>query len=248
MSSDKTPPSSDPYSTIALFYDEIMGLRSDIPLISKLLEKHAPRASSLLELACGKATVLAPLSRSFTRVTGLDISEPMLERARYALPHINFVHGDMRSFELDEKFDVVLCVFDSINHLTSFGDWKAVFECAANHLNSGGLFLFDINTDYRFISYEEDSPFVDYIDKHICIFDVEAERKGRFVLDIQFFEHQEGSQYTRHHASIAERTFEEEKIEKALSRHFDSIKAVDERGKKVRSTSESIYFICRKSS
>ena len=80
------------------------------------------------------------------RLTGLDRSPAMLERARAKVPHARFVQGDMTTFELGERFDAVICVFDTLNHLARFEHWRALFARAAAHLHDGGLFAFDVNT------------------------------------------------------------------------------------------------------
>jgi predicted TPR repeat methyltransferase len=71
-------------------------------------------------------------------VTGLDVSAPMLKVAAAKLPGVPLVEADMTQFELGERFDVVLCVYDSINHLLEFGQWEAVFERVHEHLDRGG--------------------------------------------------------------------------------------------------------------
>jgi trans-aconitate methyltransferase len=60
-------------------------------------------------------------------VTGLDLSPQMLAVAREKVPDVRLVEGDMTAFRLEERFDVVLCVFDSINHLLDYAAWEAVF-------------------------------------------------------------------------------------------------------------------------
>jgi predicted TPR repeat methyltransferase len=65
------------------------------------------------------------------RVKGLDLSEKMREIAAAKVPKARLVHSDMRRFDLGEAFDVVLCVYDSINHLMTFEEWEAVFDRAS---------------------------------------------------------------------------------------------------------------------
>jgi hypothetical protein len=57
----------------------------------------------------------------------------MLEVAAAKLPGVPLVEADMTQFELGERFDVVLCVYDSINHLLEFGQWEAVFDRVHEH-------------------------------------------------------------------------------------------------------------------
>lgn len=87
-----------------------------------------PHASSLLELGCGTGTNLAGLPE-LASLTGLDASPEMLAVARLKVPAATFLEGDMAAFDLGRQFDVVICVFDTLNHLASFDRWTSLFDC-----------------------------------------------------------------------------------------------------------------------
>jgi predicted TPR repeat methyltransferase len=82
-------------------------------------------------------------------VSGLDTSSRMLSIARKKVPRAKLFQQDMVAFHIDDRFDVICCVFDSINHVTCFSDWKKVFAGAREHLSPGGCFIFDINTQRK---------------------------------------------------------------------------------------------------
>ena len=137
------------YAKLDRFYDAAMGDRTETAAcIRRLILQHNPKARTLLELACGTGAILKILAESYD-VAGLDISPQMLALARKKLPHVRFYRKDMVKFELATKFDVIICVFDSINHVLKFTDWQKIFRSAARHLEEGGLFLFDINTEAK---------------------------------------------------------------------------------------------------
>ena len=46
----------------------------------------------------------------------------------------------------DATFDVIVCAYQGINHLLSLAAWERTFDCAREHLNRGGLLVFDITT------------------------------------------------------------------------------------------------------
>src|SRR5438876_4557880 len=134
------------YDVFAPFYDAVQGDRAQhARYLCSLIRKHAPRARTVLELACGTGSILKQLWTHY-EVTGLDLSEEMLEIAAEKVPGVPLFRGDMTSFDLGVRFDVVLCVYDSINHLLRFDEWKAVFARAHKHLDDGGVFISDINT------------------------------------------------------------------------------------------------------
>jgi predicted TPR repeat methyltransferase len=135
------------YDIFAPFYEAVQGDRAEeVTYLGSLIERHHPRATTVLELACGTGSVLEQLEPRY-ELTGVDLSERMLELAAQKLPRARLVQADMAGLDLGETFDVVLCVYDSINHLLSFEQWEAVFDRARDHLNDRGLFVFDINTE-----------------------------------------------------------------------------------------------------
>src|SRR5215470_2408793 len=116
--------------------------------IRNLIVQCKPDAKTLLELACGTGAILQGLAKYYD-VAGLDASSAMLAIARKKLPRIHLVQKNTVTFSLGRKFDVIICVFDSINHVLKFRDWKRIFQRVALHLTPGGLFLFDINTEAK---------------------------------------------------------------------------------------------------
>ena len=110
--------------------------------------QHKPKARTLLELACGTGAILKIPANDYD-VVGLDQSPQMLSIARKKLPRVRFYRRDMVRFDLGKKFDVIICVFDSINHVLKFAEWQKIFRNAARHLEDDGLFLFDINTQAK---------------------------------------------------------------------------------------------------
>ena len=111
-----------------------------------------PAEGEVLDIACGYGRHAIELSQRGFRVTGLDLSLPLLIRAadeaqRRALS-VNFVHADMREMSYDSQFDAAYCV------LTSFGYFDeetnlCVATSICRALKPGGRFLVDtINRDY----------------------------------------------------------------------------------------------------
>ena len=148
------------YDQFARYYDALM----DDPLANagRVLgyrERHLPQADSLLELGCGSGSILAGL-RLLDSLVGLDRSPQMLAIARRKVPEARFVQADMTEFELGERFDIVICVFDTLNHLVSFDAWCRLFERARAHLRDGGLFVFDVNTVGQLRRLGERPPWV----------------------------------------------------------------------------------------
>ena len=234
------------YGVYARFYDATQGDRAEhATYIRSLLKRHHPRAKTVLELACGTGSILKQLQPHYD-VTGVDLSKEMLAVARKKLSGARLVQSDMRTLDLGEQFDVVLCVYDSINHLTQFRDWEVVFRRARDHLNDGGVFLFDINTVHRLASSSGAPPMVQWFGNGdlMVIAIVEAPR-GAVDWEINVFERMRGSTYRLHLDVIREVSFPAERVRAALRKRFTRIWTYDARRVRPSAQSDRLHFVCR---
>ena len=162
------------YGRFARFYDDVMGERRQArTFIQELIHENAPEAKSVLDLACGTGTLIKHLSPKY-EVYGLDASRAMLAVARRKVPEGRFFRQDMASFRLPRKFDIILCIFDSLNHLLTFAAWKKVFGRVHSHLNPRGLFVFDINTVSRLRRLKAETPWIAEFGRNYLILRVEG--------------------------------------------------------------------------
>jgi SAM-dependent methyltransferase len=234
------------YDRLARFYDAIM----DDPepraaRVLDLIDRHRPGPESVLELACGTGSILARLG-GVTHRTGLDRSAAMLAQARAKLPGVELVEGNMASFRLDRRFDVVVCVFDSLNHLLDFGDWESTFASVHDHLTDGGLFVFDVNTIGELCRIGEEQPWVFDFDGNVLIMDVLFGAGGRTSWDLRVFERIGPSSFELHHETIGELGVELPRITGALEGRFDVLEVSDQRGAPATDDSTRAYFACRR--
>ena len=91
-------------------------------------------------MGCGAGGHLEYLSKSFT-AEGLDISEELVEAARKKIPDIRIHRADMVSFQLDRRYDIVLCLFSSIGYVRTIARLNKAIQSMANHLNEGGILI-----------------------------------------------------------------------------------------------------------
>jgi SAM-dependent methyltransferase len=94
--------------------------------------------SSWLDVACGTGKHLEILRRRHV-CTGVDASPEMLRAARRRLSGVRLVRGDMRTFRLGRRFDVVTCLFSAIGHLTTERDVRRTFANLSHHVKPGGV-------------------------------------------------------------------------------------------------------------
>jgi SAM-dependent methyltransferase len=234
------------YAAYARFYDATQGDRAEhATYVRSLLTKHHPRAKTVLELACGTGSILKQLQPKYD-VTGVDLSEEMLAIARKKVPDVRVVRADMRTVDLGERFDAVLCVYDSINHLTQFRDWEAVFRRAREHLNDRGLFLFDINTVQRLAASSGAPPMVQWFgDGDLMVIEIVDAPRGAVDWQINVFERVRDSTYRLHLDEIREVSFPADRIRAALRKRFTRIWTYDARRQRPSARSDRLHFVCR---
>lgn len=110
-----------------------------------LLEDIVPK--TLLDVGCGSGGFISAIASHFedTSMTGIDLSSDMISIAKEA--GVDAYCIDV--CEIDGKFDVVTATFDVLNYM-DITALKRFLLCVKSHLNPGGYFLCDINTDYGF--------------------------------------------------------------------------------------------------
>ncbi len=96
-------------------------------------------AHRILEMGVGGGHLLSYLRDDFS-ATAVDLSATMLALSKKLNPTVRHIQGDMRSLDLDEKFDAVL-IHDAVSYLLSENDIRATAQTALTHLRAGGLLV-----------------------------------------------------------------------------------------------------------
>lgn len=145
------------FTAIAEYYDRLNGADYDAyaEYVKRVFERYGSGEESLvLDLGCGTGSLTLALSERGYDMIGADISPEMLmiasERAYDKEKSILFLMQDMRSFELYGTVSGIVCALDGISYLDSREDVIKCFKLVRNYLDPGALFLFDINSEYRF--------------------------------------------------------------------------------------------------
>lgn len=116
-----------------------------------LIRAYAPQAKNVMEIGCGTGAHAAELAQTGFEVSGVDMSDGMLEAAESrrassapdVASRLEFSHGDARSVRLEKRFDVVISLFHVMSYQTTNADLQAAFATAREHLAPGGVFIFD---------------------------------------------------------------------------------------------------------
>lgn len=98
----------------------------------------------ILNLGCGTGMHDRKLVDLGFKITGMDQSAEMIEIAKQKVPEANYIVGDMGDFDLNEKFDVIICMFSSLGYLTEQNKVNSFFESISRHLVEEGLLILDV--------------------------------------------------------------------------------------------------------
>jgi SAM-dependent methyltransferase len=208
------------------------------------IDRYMPQASSLLELGCGTGTALAGI-QEMPSLVGLDASPWMLSIARSKVPSATFIEGDMASFELNRQFDVVICVFDTLNHLTAFDRWVSMFDCVHSHLVDGGIFIFDVATLGFLKRINDMAPLTYDIGSDVMITNTEL-TDDVLTLDYRIFKHLEEDRFVLRYESISELAVPVNRITDALAPRFEVIELEDQSGSSPCDDSNRLFFVAVK--
>ena len=146
------------YKKFGYFYDEVMQAMNYDLWLEYTLDYIKP-GQSVLDLACGTGTLCTMYTFKGFKAEGLDLSESIIEianeKAKLNRLKIPFYLADMTNFNLNKKYDVITCFFDSVNFLKTKADIKKMMDCVDKHLKDGGYFLCDIFSKDMLDEYEK---------------------------------------------------------------------------------------------
>jgi SAM-dependent methyltransferase len=151
-----------PYTRLSRVYDLDWAnfAMQYLNLIPPLLEGRGIERAQILDLACGTGSLAIALAKHGHEVRGIDLSPEMIALARekaLSIDNVSFETGDMTVFRADDKLDIILCTFDSINYLLELAGVQALFRQAASVLDPDGLFVFDANTANMYLNNRGES-------------------------------------------------------------------------------------------
>jgi SAM-dependent methyltransferase len=119
--------------------------RSESNYVQQVLKQYLPNCKSLLELGCGTGNHAVHLCANGYTVHGIERSEQMVQEGlQKKIEGFNPSQGDITGFKLNKTFDAAVSLFHVISYLTENDALLSCFKAVHEHLNPGGLFLFDV--------------------------------------------------------------------------------------------------------
>ncbi|HIS07746.1 MAG TPA: class I SAM-dependent methyltransferase [Candidatus Choladocola avistercoris] len=222
--------------------------------ITGLLREYGIEDGLVLDLGCGTGTMTELLAEAGYDMIGIDQSEEMLEEAlekKEASGHdILYLCQDMREFELYGTVRAIVCVCDSMNYILEEEEILDILSAAAyNYLDYDGLFIFDLNTEYKYREILGEQTIA------------ENREEGSFIWENYYDEAQRINEYQLtlfvKEKEDLYRKFEETHYQRAYS--LDTVRTLVERSglrllhmydaftrEPAREDSERIYVICQR--
>ena len=216
------------YDSLAPHYDAVTGdSATEAAFLRSIIEQRHGGAATLLDVACGTGGITALLAGAY-QVSGLDISAGMLAVARQKLPEGTPLYlADMTSFKLNASFDVIVCAYQGVNHLLSLSGWKRFFDCVYDHLNEGGVFVFDIATVGYLARMANIPKMVQQFADNYVLIRVRTPNGAVFEWHLDVFELQPDGKYRLLAETVEMRSFPVDQIREALHPKFIDIEAAD---------------------
>lgn len=218
------------YHSLAPVYDKLLGEEIDYALwadrIEAVFDQYLPKRPELvLDLACGTGNMTFELAKKGYDMIGVDLSQEMLSSALQrgyetcTKNSILFLNQDMKGFELYGTVGAVVCCLDSINYLTGKDDLEKCFSCVHNYLDPDGIFIFDVNTPYKFENVYGDNSYILEDEGIYCGWQNSYNRKtGICDFDLTIFEKNADGTYRRSDENQREKQYSLKKLKDTLQK------------------------------
>ena len=171
----------------------------------KFLKTYMKTKGEVLDLGCGTGEFIYRLLKDDFAVTGVDISEGMLEMAEKKIKSKNLknndyklVKADIVNYEHNNEADYIMCNFDTVNYFENKTEFKKFISKSYKNLKKGGYLIFDIVTEEIFEEIFENGIFLDEEPEYTSIWRYEKKSKSKYFVEIDLFiRHQEGDNLFR---------------------------------------------------
>ena len=247
----------NPYSVLASCYDELMAdvdYEGWADFYEEAFARYAKeKPHLLLDLGCGTGRITSILASRGYDMIGIDRSAEMLCRANARAEKngqkILYLEQDMRSFDLYGTVDAVVCSLDCLNYLTKPEDLNACLACVHTFLAPGGLFLFDVNTPWKFKNvFGNESYILENETLYLGWQNFYRESTGICHFYLTFFRETECGLWERVEEAQTERAYTDRVLSAKLEKNGFEVVGIfsDLSFKEAGKTDERHYFVCRR--
>ncbi|MBQ6833724.1 MAG: class I SAM-dependent methyltransferase [Lachnospiraceae bacterium] len=243
------------YTGFAAVYDTFM---DNIPYeewceyLTNLLCDYGVKDGLLLDLGCGTGSLTELLAERGYDMIGIDYSEEMLdlamEKRMESGKDILYLCQDMREFELYGTVAAVVSICDCMNYITEPEDLVTVFELVNNYLDPEGIFIFDLNTEYKYETVMGDCTIAEDREDSSFIWENQYEKSEKInIYDVSIFIREKEDLYRKYHETHYQRAYSLDEVREALEEAgMEFVAAYDAFTKEPpKADSERIYVVAR---
>lgn len=213
------------YTSFAAVYDRFM---DNVPYeewteyLGGLLAEYGVKDGLVLDLGCGTGMMTEALARRGYDMIGVDNSEDMLqiamEKRAESGADILYLLQDMQAFELYGTVAAVVSICDSMNYLTEYKDLVSTLSLVNNYLDPGGIFIFDLNTLYKYRDVIGDSTIAENRETCSFIWENSFDEEERInEYDLTLFIEEENGLYRRFEETHYQKAYTPEEIRQAVA-------------------------------
>ena len=219
--------------------------------VTGLLKEYQVMDGLVLDLGCGTGSLTGLMARSGYDMIGIDNSGEMLQIAmnkRNASGlDILYLLQDMRGFELYGTVKAVISICDSMNYIMEYQELVEVFRLVNNYLDPKGVFIFDLNTEYKYREMLADNTFAEDREESSFIWNNFYDEEDKVnEYDLTLFV-KEGELYRKFEETHYQRAYSLDEVRRAVSESgMEFVAAYDACTRNpVQQDSERIYVIAR---
>lgn len=247
------------YTDFAPLYDIFM---DNVPydrwaeFIVNYLSENGIKDGLIADLGCGTGVMTRLLADRGYDMTGIDSSMEMLQIARQESGDrdILYLCQELTELELYGTMRAAVATCDVINYITDEAELLSVFKLVNNYLDRDGLFIFDVNSPYKYRELLGDKTFAENREEGAFIWDnFYDEEEGINEYELTLFSKREDGAFERCEELHYERCYEAKKIAELLEKaglkiegvfedYAGERKEIDEAGA---SRAERLVFIAR---
>lgn len=242
------------YTGFAAVYDLFM---DNVPYeewhsyLNGLLTEYGVRDGIVLELGCGTGRMTRLLAGDGYDMIGIDNSEEMLQIAGEAgtgKEGILYLLQDMREFELYGTVRAVVSICDSMNYILEEEELLTVLRLVNNYLDPGGVFIFDMNTEYKYKELLGETTICENREEGSFIWEnyyEEEEQMNQY--DLTLFIKEENGLYRKYEETHFQRAYDISRVQELIEEAgMEFVTAYDAfTHDEVKADSERIYVIAR---
>ena len=197
--------------------------------IKDLLGKKSLEPKLILEMACGTGGLTEKLARDY-KLHAFDLSDDMLSVCENKIrsKNLKLFKQNMAGFSAPSTYDAIISVGDSLNYLTDVRDFEAAIKSTYAYLKEDGIFIFDLNTEYKFKNIPPVT--VDEVDDVLYIWEnIYDEEEKLNTYGVNFFRNIKDNDYRRFYEEHLERAYDLSFVKNLLGKiGFKEIEVYDD--------------------